>query len=74
MIKIRLSRGGVKRKPFYRVVVTDERNKNRGKYLEFLGYWQPAKNIVNLKKEAIAKWVELGAKITPAVAKLLKTK
>lgn len=72
MVKIRLARGGKRKKPFYKIVACDERNKNKGKYLQLLGYWHPAKSVISLKKEAIDKWVKLGAKISPAVEKLLK--
>ena len=41
MVKIRLSRGGSKKKPFYHIVVTDSRNPRDGKYIERLGYFNP---------------------------------
>lgn len=75
MVKIRLERRGKKNNPFYRIVVTDQRNKRGGKALENVGYWNPQTNEKSIKKEAIKKWVGKGAQITPAVKKLLsKTK
>ena len=39
MVKVRLSRGGAKKKPFYHVVVTDSRNRRDGRYLERVGFF-----------------------------------
>jgi small subunit ribosomal protein S16 len=72
MIKIRLSRGGVRKKPFYQIVAIDERRKNKGKYLDLLGFWQPQKNTFRINKELMQKWLGRGAKISPAVTELLK--
>ena len=41
MVSIRLSRGGAKKRPFYHVVVTDQRNRRDGRYIERLGYFNP---------------------------------
>jgi small subunit ribosomal protein S16 len=72
MLKIRLAPKGVANKPFYRIVVTDERQKITGTPLAVLGYWQPGKDSLTLDKEKIKEWEGKGAKITPAVAKLIK--
>lgn len=72
MIKIRLSRSGVRKNPFYRIVATDKRAKNKGKFLELIGYWFPSKKVINIKKEKLNKWVGQGAKLSSAVAKLIK--
>ena len=71
MIKIRLSRTGVRKNPFYRIVVCDERVKNKGKHLEIIGFWHPAKNLVKIDKGKLAKWEKTGAKTTPAVSRLI---
>lgn len=71
MVKIRLSRTGVRRDPFYRIIVTDERRQIRGKVLAIAGYWFPRKKTANLKREVVNKWLKVGAKLSPAVAKLL---
>lgn len=42
MVTIRLSRGGAKKRPFYHFVVTDSRNRRDGRYIERLGYYNPA--------------------------------
>ena len=41
MVSIRLSRGGAKKRPFYHIVVTDNRNRRDGRYIERLGYFNP---------------------------------
>lgn len=71
MVKIRLSRFGKKKTPFYRIVVVDERSKLKGKFLEVVGYWDPQKNKKTIKKESIKKWMGKGAKLSQAVQKLL---
>ena len=71
MIKIRLSRGGVRNKPFYRIVAVDSKSKNRGKCLELVGHWQPSTGDKVIDKSKIEKWVKLGAQVSPAVGKLL---
>lgn len=72
MIKVRLSRGGVKNKPFYRIVAINSKSKNKGKYLELVGHWQPSIGDITIDKSKIEKWVKLGAQVSPAVTKLLK--
>lgn len=72
MVKIRLSRGGAKNKPFYKIIATDSRSKAKGKYLELIGHWQPSKNDITINKSKIEKWVKLGAQVSPAVCKLMK--
>ena len=72
MIKIRLSRGGVKNKPFYKIIATDSRSKAKGKYLELIGHWQPSRGDITINKSKIEKWVKLGAQVSPAVCKLMK--
>ena len=72
MIKIRLSRRGVKNKPFYKILATDSRSKAKGKYLELIGHWQPSKGDITINKSKVEKWVKLGAQISPAVCKLMK--
>ncbi len=73
MIKIRLSRGGVKKNPFYRIVAIEEGRKREGKPLEILGHWHPAKELVKVDKKKIDYWVSRGAQITKAVSNLLKS-
>lgn len=71
MIKIRLSRTGPRKKPFYRIVAIDEKKKNKSRTLDVLGFWQPKKANVKIDKTKLKLWLEKGAKTTPAVDKLI---
>jgi small subunit ribosomal protein S16 len=71
MVIIRLERRGKTNSPFYRIVATDERKKIGGSSLETLGFWNPHSNEKEIKKDLIEKWVKKGAKISPAVKKLM---
>ena len=73
MIKIRLSRTGPIKKPFYRIVATDDRKKNKGKSLETIGTWSPKTDKITVDKEKLDKWIKVGAQVTPAVKKLIKS-
>lgn len=74
MVKIRLTRAGAKRTPFYRIVAIDGRKQRDGRPLEFLGTYDPKKSPerVVLRTEAIDKWVSKGAQMSPTVKSLLR--
>ena len=74
MLKIRLKRMGMKKKPFYRVDVADERCPRDGRFVEEIGYYNPVSNPVELKidTEAAQKWLKNGAQPTDTVRALLK--
>ncbi len=72
MIKIRLSRSGVRNNPFYRIVAIDERKGPKGKFLDIVGYFHPLKKTLKVDKKILDKWIKVGAKISPAVEKILK--
>lgn len=63
MLKIRLMRIGAKQKPFYRVVVVDERAKRTGGYIELLGTYNPLTEPkdIKLKTDRINHWIKQGA-------------
>jgi len=73
-LKIRLKRKGVKKKPFYQVVVADSRAPRDGRFIELLGTYDPNKNPsdVKLNKEKVLSWVEKGAKPTETVKNLIR--
>ncbi|MDL1966834.1 MAG: 30S ribosomal protein S16 [Candidatus Omnitrophota bacterium] len=73
-VKIRLMRMGAKKRPFYRIVATEARRARDGKYLEVVGFYNPLTDPAEVKvnKEALQKWVGLGAQITETVKALLK--
>ena len=50
MVKIRLTRKGAKKKPFYRVIVADSRERRDGPFLEIIGTYDPLKNPSEIKK------------------------
>ena len=73
-VKIRLSRHGSKKKPFYRVVVADERSPRDGANLALVGTYDPLVEPAKIKLDAerINSWLKKGARPTPIVAKLMK--
>ena len=73
-VKIRLTRRGTKKKPFYRIVAADSRCPRDGRFLEVLGTYDPKKKppVVELKNERITEWLKNGAVATPTVKTLLK--
>ncbi|MBQ2990368.1 MAG: 30S ribosomal protein S16 [Clostridia bacterium] len=74
MVKIRLKRMGMKKKPFYRVVVADERATRDGRFVDEIGYYNPVSNPVELKidVEKAQTWLKNGAQPTDTVRALLK--
>ncbi|MTJ81804.1 MAG: 30S ribosomal protein S16 [Telmatospirillum sp.] len=77
-LKIRLSRGGAKKRPFYKIVLADSRSPRDGKFIEKLGTYNPmlpadhAERLV-LKEERIKHWLSVGAQPTDRVAKFFAT-
>lgn len=72
-VKIRLTRMGDKKSPFYRVVVTDSRNSRDGKYIEKLGTFNPGTNPAEivLNEELTKKWIANGAQPTETARTIL---
>lgn len=62
-VRIRLQRHGAKKRPFYRVVVADQRAPRDGRFIELLGTYDPLQEppIVRLKKDRVNYWVGVGA-------------
>ena len=73
-LKIRLARGGQKKKPFYQVVVADERFPRDGRFIEALGQYDPRQEqpLLNLKEERALEWLNKGAQPTDTVRRLLR--
>jgi small subunit ribosomal protein S16 len=76
-LKIRLSRGGAKKRPFYHIVVADSRSPRDGRFIERVGTYNPmlAKDHaerVLLKQERIQHWISVGAKPTDRVVRFLE--
>ena len=76
MLKIRLSRGGTKKRPVYKVVVADSRRARDGRFIEKVGFFNPLlpkdkKERVGLEAERIKYWLGEGAQPTTRVARIL---
>ncbi|NBB64912.1 30S ribosomal protein S16 [Pseudomonas sp. ODNR1LW] len=77
MLKIRLARGGAKKRPYYHIVIADSHSPRDGKFIEKVGSYNPmlpkdgAQPRVALKVERIAEWLGKGAQPTDRVARFL---
>ncbi len=74
MVKIRLKRMGMKKQPFYRIVVTDSRNARDGRFIEEIGYYNPLTDPVEIRidQERAKYWLGNGAQPTDTTRGLLK--
>ena len=74
MVKIRLKRMGMKKKPFYRIVVTDSRSPRVGAFIEEIGYYNPLVDPAEIKVdgERAKYWLGVGAQPSDTVRALLK--
>jgi len=74
MVKIRLSRGGAKKQPYYQIVVTDSRNARDGRNIERLGFFNPVargqEERLRLDTERVDYWLGQGAQISERVRDL----
>jgi len=75
-VKIRLARGGAKKRPFYSIVVADSRSPRDGRFIEKIGFYNPMvpkdhPDRVRLKDERVSHWLSNGALPTDRVARLL---
>lgn len=73
-VKIRLARGGAKKKPVYKVVVADERSPRDGRFIEDLGQYDPRQEefLLNFKADRALEWLNKGAQPTDTVRRLLR--
>jgi small subunit ribosomal protein S16 len=76
MLKIRLTRGGAKKRPYYSIVVADSHAARDGRFIEKVGSYNPLlkkddANRVTLKVESIQEWIKKGAQPTDRVARFL---
>jgi len=76
-MKIRLARGGSKKRPFYSIVATDSRMPRDGRFLEKLGTYNPLlakddENRVVMNMERVTHWLSLGAQPTDRIARMLE--
>ena len=75
-LKIRLTRAGAKKRPFYRIVIADSRYPRDGRFIEIVGTWNPIlpkndEKRVTLNSERIQHWMKVGAQPTDRVLRFL---
>lgn len=76
MVVIRLARAGAKKRPFYNIVVADQRYKRDGRFIERIGFFNPVasgkEELIRLTRERVTHWVAKGAQLSTRVATLVK--
>ena len=76
MVKIRLARGGAKKKPFYSIVATDSRKRRDSGYIERIGYFNPVARgqevRLTIEEDKLDYWTSKGAQISDRVQQLVK--
>jgi small subunit ribosomal protein S16 len=74
VVKIRLRRMGAKKRPFYRIVVTDSRFARDGRFIEIIGYYDPTQDppVLKVENEKAEDWMRKGAQPSDTVRGLLK--
>jgi small subunit ribosomal protein S16 len=73
-VTIRMSRHGTKKRPFYRIVVSDRRFPRDGRYIEQVGTYDPSATTGGLKlnRDKVETWIKKGAKPSQTVSELIK--
>ncbi len=73
-VRIRLTRRGAKKKPFYRIVVADSEAPRDGRFIEVVGTYDPRKSPseITMKMDKVEYWLAKGAMPTAVVANLIK--
>jgi small subunit ribosomal protein S16 len=72
LVKIRLTRLGKHKDPFYRIVATDSRTKRDGKYIALLGTFEPSDGVIKIKKDLVIDFLIKGAQPTETILNMLK--
>lgn len=76
MLKIRLARGGAKKRPFYNMVVADSRSRRDGRFIERIGFYNPlasgGEEGLRIATDRLSYWQQQGAQLSLTVARLLK--
>ena len=73
MLSIRMRRTGSKKRPFFRVVVSEARSKKEGQFIEVLGFYNPRTKpaVFEINKDRVAHWVKVGARPSDSVRTLM---
>jgi small subunit ribosomal protein S16 len=76
MVVIRLARGGAKKRPFFNVVVADSRSARDGRFIEWLGFYDPkapaGRESLRIDRERLTHWQARGAILSDTAARLVK--
>ena len=76
MVVVRLARGGSKKRPFYKLVVADQRFSATGRFIEQVGFYNPVargqEEKVRVDQARVDYWVAQGAQVSPRVKSVLK--
>ena len=71
-VTLRLTRGGVRGAPHYRIVAAEKTRPRDGKFIEVIGYYTPTNPpVINLKEEKVKGWIANGARVTSVVRDLI---
>lgn len=72
-VRIRLTRLGKKKKPYYRIIVADSESKRDGRFLDILGTYDPMQNpaAINIDRDKLQEWIGKGAKPSTTVKSLI---
>ena len=73
-VRLRLTRKGTKKKPYYRIVAADSEAPRDGRFLEILGSYNPMNDPADIKidREKVNRWLEKGASVSESVRAILK--
>ena len=76
MVRIRLKRIGAKHRPYYRIVIADQRAARDGNVIEEIGTYDPMQDppAIKIDEDAAVKWLQNGAQPSEAVAHMLETR
>lgn len=76
MVTIRLAKGGSKKRPFYRIVVTDSRMRRDGRFIEQIGFFNPVargqEERLRIQLDRVEHWRGIGAQLSERVGTLVK--
>ena len=75
MVRIRLKRVGARQKPFYRIIVADQRASQKGSFIEQIGTYDPKpdKPLVNLDENKFIEWIKKGAQPSDSVKQITRS-
>jgi small subunit ribosomal protein S16 len=77
MVVVRLARGGSHNRPYFNIVTADSRARRDGRFIEKLGFYNPLVSgdveSFRINNERLDYWVSVGAQVSPAVKKLIKS-